>query len=86
MKGIFAFIAVATVVAIAGCTEEEIKTVDWWEENEAERIEKLEECLGTDDELVRQSPNCVNAIEARDKINLVGASDDDDWLRAPRID
>ena len=81
------FIASAFVLlSIAGCTEEEIKTVDWWEENEKERLEKLDECLGTDDDMVRKSPNCVNAIEARDKINLVGADDDDDWLRAPRVD
>lgn len=81
-------IIVSTFVFIflSGCTDEEIKTVDWWEENEKERLEKLDECLSTDDDMVRKSPNCVNAIEARDKINLVGADDDDDWLRAPRVD
>jgi len=84
MKG--KIIAAAFILlSIAGCTEEEIKTVDWWAENEKERLEKLDECLGTDDDMVRKSPNCVNAIEARDKINLVG-SEDDDWLRAPRVD
>lgn len=78
--------AVVVLLSVIGCTDEEIKTVDWWVENEQERIKKVEECLSTDDEIVRKSPNCVNAIEARDKINLIGVEDDDDWLRAPRVD
>ena len=59
--------------------------MDWWEENEQARLEKLEECLGTDNDVVRKSPNCVNAIEARNRINLVG-EDDEDFFKTPSIE
>lgn len=85
MKRIFCLAVVSGVLALSGCNEEEIKTVDWWEENEQARLEKLEECLGTDNDVVRKSPNCVNAIEARNKINLVG-EDDEDFFKTPSIE
>lgn len=85
MKRIFFLAVVSGALALSGCNEEEIKTVDWWEENEQARLEKLEECLGTDNDVVRKSPNCVNAIEARNRINLVG-EDDEDFFKTPSIE
>ena len=85
MKRIFCLAVVSGALALSGCNEEEIKTVDWWEENEQARLEKLEECLGTDNDVVRKSPNCVNAIEARNRINLVG-EDDEDFFKTPSVE
>lgn len=85
MKRIFCLAVVSGTLSLSGCNEEEIKTVDWWEENEQARLEKLEECLGTDNDVVRKSPNCVNAIEARNRINLVG-EDDEDFFKTPSIE
>ena len=85
MKRIFCLAVVSGTLALSGCNEEEIKTVDWWEENEQARLEKLEEFLGTDNDVVRKSPNCVNAIEAKNRINLVG-EDDEDFFKTPSIE
>ncbi|MGM0988556.1 MAG: EexN family lipoprotein [Pseudomonadota bacterium] len=85
MKRIFSIAVVFVGVVLSGCNDEKVKTVDWWEENKQARLDKLEECLGTDDDAVRKSPNCVNAIEARRKINLVGEKDED-YTKTPSIE
>ncbi len=59
--------AVLLVVAIlAGCEQETVRTVDWYKEHTVERQAKLEECRANPGEM-RDTPNCINAMQAADE-------------------
>lgn len=49
-------------VLLAGCQEEEIHTVQYYVDNEAERIERIEKCEVQDRS--DDDANCVNARKA----------------------
>lgn len=55
------------VIALSGCesrpAHEEVRPVDWYESNPAERAVKLAECLANPKKL-DATPNCVNASRA----------------------
>lgn len=52
---------------LAGCevrkTEEEARSVDWYEANKTERAAKLTECMSNPDKR-DATPNCINASRA----------------------
>lgn len=60
-------VAGAPFVTLAGCEtrqpQEEVRTVDWYESNPAERAAKLAECL-SNPKIRDAMPNCVNASRA----------------------
>lgn len=56
---------------LAGCDtrqpHEEVRPVDWYESNPAERAAKLEECKSNPGKL-DATPNCVNASRAENNV------------------
>lgn len=64
-KVILSAVLAAMVLNFTGCGEqEEVKTVDYYKEHEAERKAKIEECKNNPGEL-RGTPNCINATTAK---------------------
>ena len=61
----------ALVIALAGCesrrAHEEVRPVDWYESNPADRAAKLEECKSSPGKL-DATPNCVNASRAENNV------------------
>jgi hypothetical protein len=59
------------VIALSGCesrpAHEEVRPVDWYESNPAERAVKLAECLANPKKL-DATPNCVNASRAENNV------------------
>ena len=60
---------------IGGCEKapppEEVRPIDWWEANAAERAAKLEECKSAPKKL-DATPNCVNASRAENNAKAAG--------------
>lgn len=59
------FVIASVVLAsafLSGCTES-TKTVDYYKQNTAARLEKVTECKNNPGELMR-TPNCKNALSA----------------------
>ena len=56
---------------IGGCerppTPEEVRPIDWWEANSAERAAKLEECK-SNPKIIDATPNCINASRAENNV------------------
>ncbi|MBA2659098.1 MAG: EexN family lipoprotein [Nitrosospira sp.] len=56
---------------LAGCEtrkmEEEVRTVDWYETNNAERAAKLNHCM-SDPGQYDALPNCINASRAENNV------------------
>ncbi|HGS4928106.1 TPA: EexN family lipoprotein [Vibrio parahaemolyticus] len=50
---------------LLGCSQEEVKTVEWYQENEQERLELLKEC--ENNAAKADSINCRNAVSANAK-------------------
>lgn len=63
----------ATVVSIAGCNEadtgRQTKTVGWFFDHRDELAVTLKACRDNPGELAK-TPNCVNAVEARNKVTV----------------
>lgn len=59
------------IFSFMGCSSEEIKTVEWYmaPENKEALHEKIAQCRNNPGKL-SQTPNCINAQEAADKIVL----------------
>ena len=70
MKQLLTAISIATgvfwVLALTGCTdrrvEGEVRSVDWYQANKAERTAKLAQCMSSPDN--DATPNCINASRA----------------------
>ncbi|WP_427047284.1 EexN family lipoprotein [Halomonas casei] len=62
-------IALATLPFLAACNEEN-KSVEWWEENDQERKEKMAECRESE-----VSINCENARTADFRKRAIGTSE-----------
>ena len=63
----------ATVVSLAGCNEadtgHQTKTVGWFFDHRDELAVTLKACRDNPGELAK-TPNCVNAVEARNKVTV----------------
>ncbi len=63
----------AAVVSLAGCNEadtsRQTKTVGWFFDHRDELAVTLKECRDNPGELAK-TPNCVNAVEARNKVTV----------------
>ena len=63
--------ASALFITLAGCdtrkAHEEVRPVDWYESNPAERTAKLDECRASAGKL-DATPNCVNASRAENNV------------------
>lgn len=73
-RAIAFIVAAATLMLpLTACTSEETKTVDWYAapENKTTLEAKLKECKNNPGEL-KNTPNCINAQKAADKIFLGG--------------
>jgi len=62
----------AFLIAVIGSCEkpkpqEEVRPVDWYEANAAERAAKLEECKSSPKKL-DATPNCINASRAENNV------------------
>lgn len=62
-------LAFVLVTGLAGCDGAKAHTVDYYKTHEAERLAKLKECRADPGEL-RETPNCVNAETAAEKLLL----------------
>ena len=71
-----------SIALIAGCMSEEVKSVEWWVENSAEREDKLLECEVAEEAKDSMSPNCINAREAETQVGIFG-QDEEDRRRSP---
>ena len=65
-------IILCAVILLAGCSAptpatEEVKTVDWYKQNEEARNQKIKECESNPGQL-RFTPNCINAVTAESKL------------------
>ncbi|MEO9061106.1 MAG: EexN family lipoprotein [Nitrosospira sp.] len=58
-------------VMLAGCetrkSEEEVRSVDWYQANNAERAAKLTQCI-SDPRKYDATPNCINASRAENNV------------------
>ncbi|SEK61565.1 EexN family lipoprotein [Nitrosovibrio tenuis] len=63
--------ASALFIILTGCESqqphEEVRPVDWYEVNSAERAAKLAECRANPDQL-DATPNCINASRAENNV------------------
>ena len=53
---------------LGGCLSEEVRTVEYFKQNNVERAEKIAWCKDSADR--RKSTNCVNAFSAQAEINI----------------
>ncbi|SCX62411.1 EexN family lipoprotein [Nitrosospira sp. Nsp1] len=67
VTAIFMAVGVLLITTLGGCEthapQEEVRSVDWYEANDAERAAKLSECK-TSPRSIDATPNCVNASRA----------------------
>lgn len=56
------------VLALSGCGQQEVKTVDYYKEHQQERIELLKKCRNSISDDIKA--NCVNASKAKSQISL----------------
>ncbi|MDR2688317.1 MAG: EexN family lipoprotein [Azoarcus sp.] len=59
-------LVMTTVILFTGC-EQEVQTVEWYKEHDAERLAVVRECKENPDKL-NKTPNCVNAKRANTEI------------------
>jgi len=63
-------IALAALMALAGCKEDQpvevVQTVDWYKAHDAERIEMVKKCKNSLGEIAG-TPDCINAKSAEDQ-------------------
>lgn len=73
MQRIALLVVGISLLALAGCKSEETRTVEWYlkPENKVVLETKLAECKNNPGEL-KDTPNCINARKAFEKIFLGG--------------
>ncbi|SBW05680.1 conserved exported hypothetical protein [uncultured delta proteobacterium] len=76
MKKMLLLMVTALAFALSGCNSEETKTVEWYlkPENKPALDAKLAECRNNPGQL-KDTPNCINARQAAEKIFLGGKFD-----------
>ncbi|APX10002.1 MULTISPECIES: EexN family lipoprotein [Vibrio] len=67
MKKHFLFTAIVTF-AMTGCSEGEVKTVEYYQEHKQERAELLDKCKNDVSEEIKA--NCINATKAQAKDSI----------------
>ncbi|MDR1064350.1 MAG: EexN family lipoprotein [Azoarcus sp.] len=60
----------ALAATLAGC-EREVRSLDWYKANDAERMEVIRECKANPDKL-NKTENCINAKKANREILNAG--------------
>lgn len=72
---VYAAAGIFLIAVIGGCEtrqpHEEVRPVDWYESNPAERAAKLAECKANPSKL-DATPNCINASRAENNIKSAG--------------
>lgn len=67
VTAVFMTVGALSITTLVGCEthepQEEVRSVDWYEANDAERAAKLNECK-TNPRSIDATPNCVNASRA----------------------
>ncbi|BCT68094.1 EexN family lipoprotein [Nitrosospira sp. NRS527] len=67
VMAVFMAVGALLITTLVGCEthepQEEVRSVDWYEANAAERAAKLNECK-TSPRSIDATPNCVNASRA----------------------
>ncbi len=73
MKKVLVSALLAAAFALSGCNSEETRTVEWYlkPENKPALEAKLAECQNNPGQL-KDTPNCVNARKAAERIFLGG--------------
>ena len=60
-------LSIFTSAFIFGCGGEEVKTVEWYQDHEQERLTLLQQCDNDTDKAM--TSNCRNAIKAQAKVS-----------------
>jgi predicted Fe-S protein YdhL (DUF1289 family) len=72
MKHFLLGFALLFLIALSGCGEREVQSVEWYKANNAERMEVIRECKADPDRL-NKTQNCINAKQANREILNAGS-------------